>query len=95
MADMTYEITINIPVKMTLSSEERAEAIAYGLKRGLIRQEDIDHRTDGLANAVIEFGRSVALGLSTTELIDGVYDWLDKNDRVDLVIDADVTAQEN
>ena len=84
MADMTYEITINIPVKMTLSSEERAEAIALGIKEGLILQEDIDRGTytDELAHHdVILYRAKMGKG------------W--REDEVDLANGADVTASED
>ena len=100
MADMTYEITINIPVKMTLSSEERAEAIALGIKEGLILQEDIDRGTytDELAHHDVILYRAK---MGKTNIADAGRNWLDditqgwREDEVDLANGADVTASED
>jgi hypothetical protein len=91
MADMIYEITIDMTVKITLSSEERAEAIALGIKDGLILQEDIDRGTytDELAHHDVILYRAK---MGKTELANAVRDWLDDIDEVDLANGADVTA---
>jgi hypothetical protein len=102
MADMTYEITINVPVKITLSSEERAEAIAYGLKRGLIFQEDIDRGYDALDYDVLHeraiMGRDEEgerFRLMRDEVKDAVSDWLDEQTSLGIISSAeDVTAYE-
>ena len=88
---MIYEITIDMTVKITLSSEERAEAIALGIKEGLILQEDIDRGTytDELAHHDVILYRAK---MGKTELANAVRDWLDDIDEVDLANGADVTA---
>ena len=88
---MIYEITIDMTVKITLSSEERAEAIALGIKDGLILQEDIDRGTytDELAHHDVILYRAK---MGKTELANAVRDWLDDIDEVDLANGADVTA---
>ena len=78
-------------MKITLSSEERAEAIALGIKEGLILQEDIDRGTytDELAHHDVILYRAK---MGKTELANAVRDWLDDIDEVDLANGADVTA---
>jgi hypothetical protein len=42
MADMTYEMTVPVTVKFSITEKERSEAIAYGVERGWLDKNDPD-----------------------------------------------------
>ena len=96
MADMVYQIKVTIPVEITLTQEEREEALAYGIERGMLHREDIDKGYDRLDYDVV-FERAV-MGLHEEgdkfrymgdEGKDAVSDWLHENDGADVVGCAD------
>ena len=103
MSKMTYEISVKIPVKITLTQEEREEACAYGIERGWLHQEDIDKGYEDLDYDVIHeraiMGRDEdgdRFRLMADEVKDAVSDWLDEHDGLDVVIEGefDVSASE-
>ena len=81
---MTYEITIPIVVKVTVSSEERKAALAAGVQREWLDQKDIDRGYDSLEYDVV-YERAL---MGHTEVMDALNDWLDEQDHVDVVANA-------
>jgi len=103
MANMTYEITVKVPVKITLTQDEREEALAYGIERGLLHQEDIDKGYEYLDYDVM-FERAIMgrdeegdrFRLMADEVKNAVEYWLDEHDGLDVIssADGDVVAYE-
>ena len=85
MATMTYEITVRIPFTITLTQEEREEALAAGIERGLLHQKDIDKGYDSLDYDVV-FERAI---MGHDEVKEAVSDWLDEKDGVEVAEMAD------
>ena len=96
MADMVYHINVTIPVEITLTQEEREEALAYGIERGLLHQEQIDEGYDSLDYDVV-YERAIMgrdedgekFRYMEDEVKDAVSDWLEEQTGLDVASAAD------
>ena len=85
---MIYEVTIPITVKVTISEDERSEALAYSVERGMLDREERDRVLEFVeGNGVGGIESDVIYELShsgSIDIRDAINDWLDTRDACDV-----------